>query len=226
MDRNLPVESGSHDEEASGLLCADIGQRDADSHSNITRTGHGDESRPPGHRQPALGVCGGSWVPPRGRNGVLRFPPRSRLLRANAACERGAQNESCGAGRPAPSLVPLGLGDAVGFLAGVLAPAAADPEIPNSRSPDSRFGRESGREFPVPDSAGNGNREIPRFPIRPGNGNRGPDWPQLGKSGIPCARGEYIWHDPGLDVALSPSNADSGLPPPSFFNCQGPADGG
>ncbi len=63
-----------------------------------------------------------------------------------------------------------------------------DPEIPDSRSPDSRFGRETGREFPVPDSAGNGNREIPgpRFPIRPGNGNRGPDWPQLGKSGIPC----------------------------------------
>ncbi len=31
----------------------------------------------------------------------------------------------------------------------------ADPEIPNSRSPDSRFGRETGN---------------PRFPIRPGPG--------------------------------------------------------
>ena len=40
--------------------------------------------------------------------------------------------------------------------------------------------------FPV-DSAGIGNREIPRFPIRSGNGKRGPDcqWPQIGKSGIP-----------------------------------------
>jgi hypothetical protein len=37
--------------------------------------------------------------------------------------------ESCGAGRPAPSLAPLGLGDAAGFLA-VLAPAAvAGPEV-------------------------------------------------------------------------------------------------
>ena len=30
----------------------------------------------------------------------------------------------------------------------------ADPEIPNSRSPDSRFGRETGRELPIPDSFG------------------------------------------------------------------------
>ena len=61
-----------------------------------------------------------------------------------------------------------------------------DPEIPNSRSPDSRFGQETGREFPIPDRPGIGNRETGRFPIRPGNGNRGPDWPQIGKSGIPC----------------------------------------
>ncbi len=49
-------------------------------------------------------------------------------------------------------------------------------------------GKFTEREFLIPDSAGNGNREIPRFPlmIRPGNGNRGPDWPQIGKSGIPC----------------------------------------
>jgi hypothetical protein len=31
-----------------------------------------------------------------------------------------------------------------------------------------RFGRETGRESPIPDSAGN--REVPRFPIRPGPG--------------------------------------------------------
>jgi hypothetical protein len=63
--------------------------------------------------------------------------------------------------------------------------SSPDPEIPNSRSPDSRFGRETGRELPIPDRPGIGNREIPRFPIRPGHGNRGPDWPQIGKSGIP-----------------------------------------
>ena len=94
-----------------------------------------------------------------------------------------------------------------------------DPEIPNSRSPDSRFGRgrETGREPPIPESAGIGNREIPRFPI----GRRAL---KLNRE-IGC---EYSRHDPGLDVAaaLSPSNADSGLPPPSFLNCQGPADGG
>ena len=95
--------------------------------------------------------------------------------------------------------------------AGALGP---DPEIPNSRSPDSRFGRESGRESPIPDSAGIGNREIPRFPIWPGIGNRGPDWPKSGNRAYPLC--EYIMHDPGLDVALSPSNADSALPPPSF----------
>jgi hypothetical protein len=45
--------------------------------------------------------------------------------------------------------------------------ARSDPEIPNSRSPDSRFDRETGREPPFPDSAGTGNRG-------PGTGNRGP----------------------------------------------------
>ena len=82
--------------------------------------------------------------------------------------------------------------------------------------PDSRFGRETGREFPIPDSAGIGNREIPRFPTRPGNGKRGPDWPQIGKSENwkPCGC-EYSRHNPRLDVALSPSIAGPG-----------PADGG
>ena len=61
--------------------------------------------------------------------------------------------------------------------------SVADPEIPDSRSPDSRFGRETGRELPIPDSAGNGNRRSPvsRFgretgigaPIGRNSGNRG-----------------------------------------------------
>ncbi len=43
--------------------------------------------------------------------------------------------------------------------------------IPRRFPGDSRFGRrETGRESPIPDSAGIGNREIPRFPIRPGPG--------------------------------------------------------
>jgi len=52
-------------------------------------------------------------------------------------------------------------------------------EAPNApgRSPDSRFGRETGRESPIRDSAGSGNREIPRFPFRP----------QIGKSGVSTA---------------------------------------
>jgi hypothetical protein len=41
--------------------------------------------------------------------------------------------------------------------------ADSDPEIPNSRPPDSRFGRETGRESPFPDSAGNRKRRGPRL---------------------------------------------------------------
>jgi hypothetical protein len=50
----------------------------------------------------------------------------------------------------------------------------AEAQIPNSRSPraDSRFGRESGRESPIPDSAKIGNQGIPDSAE---NGNRGPD---------------------------------------------------
>ena len=78
-----------------------------------------------------------------------------------------------------------------------------------------------GRESPIPDSAEIGNREIPRFPIWPGIGNRGPDWPQIGKSGIPlCVSTSCtILGCAQLDVAfvaafkLSPSNADLGRPP-------------
>jgi hypothetical protein len=33
-------------------------------------------------------------------------------------------------------------------------PPGPSPEIPSSHSPDSRFGRETGRESPFPDSAG------------------------------------------------------------------------
>jgi hypothetical protein len=73
----------------------------------------------------------------------------------------------------------------------VLRGPEAQLEIPNSRrSPDSdsRFGRESGRESPIPDSAKIGKRGIPDsrfggnqetgnppFPDSAGTGNRGPD---------------------------------------------------
>ncbi len=56
----------------------------------------------------------------------------------------------------------------------------------NSRSPHSRFGRETRRESPIPDpeSAGIGNLEIPRFPIRPpGTGIRGPETGNRGPAG-------------------------------------------
>jgi hypothetical protein len=83
-------------------------------------------------------------------------------------------------------------------------------EIPTLPPPDSRIGRETGMELPIPDSAGNGNREIPHFPDSAGNGNRRPDWPQIGKSEIPCRVSHGTAgmkpHDPALDVALSPSN--------------------
>jgi hypothetical protein len=81
--------------------------------------------------------------------------------------------------------IPGGPGPAAGR-------AGADPEIPNSdcnsRSPHSRFGRETGTSG-IPDSSSrlrpeSGNREPP-FPDSAGNGNRGPDWPQIGKSGMP-----------------------------------------
>jgi hypothetical protein len=70
------------------------------------------------------------------------------------------------------------------FKVQAAAGARADPEIPNSRPPDSRFGRESGREFPTPDRPGIGNRESGRFPIRPGTGNRGPDSASRGFPGL------------------------------------------
>ena len=72
-----------------------------------------------------------------------------------------------------------------GALSGAASDPPADPEIPNSRSPDSRFGRETGRESPIPDSAGTGNRaQIPRFPIRPGPGlERGPRTGNRGPAG-------------------------------------------
>jgi hypothetical protein len=64
------------------------------------------------------------------------------------------------------------------------------PRNPQLEFPSPRFPiwPGTGRELPIPDSAGNGNREIPRFPDSAGNGNRGPDWPQIGKSGdtLPC----------------------------------------
>jgi hypothetical protein len=92
---------------------------------------------------------------------------------------------------------------------------------------------------PFPIWPGNGEGKIFRFPIgRERESGNPPFSDSAGKreSGPRLAanreigdtlRCEYSGrHDPGLDVALSTSNADSDLPPPSFLNCQGPADGG
>jgi hypothetical protein len=65
-------------------------------------------------------------------------------------------------------------------------PIRPDPEVPNSRSPHSRFGRETGRESPIPDSAEIRNREIPpAFPDSAGTrtGNRGPGTKNRGPAG-------------------------------------------
>jgi hypothetical protein len=43
-------------------------------------------------------------------------------------------------------------------------------QVPVAPIPDFKVGPETGRESPIPDSAGIGNREMPRFPIRPGPG--------------------------------------------------------
>ena len=95
--------------------------------------------------------------------------------------------------------------------------ACPDPEVPNSRPPDSRFGRETGREFPIPEISA-GNRESGNGPFPDSAGNR--------ESGSRLAanreigdtlRCEYSW----ADVALSPSKCRF-WPPPTFFNCQGP----
>jgi hypothetical protein len=58
--------------------------------------------------------------------------------------------------------------------------SAPDPEIPNSRPPDSRFGRETGAgkrggnpRFPIRPGPGMGE---PPFPDAAGNGKRAPDW--------------------------------------------------
>jgi hypothetical protein len=87
----------------------------------------------------------------------------------------------------------------------------------DSRSPHSRFGRETGRKSPFPDSARTGKQGTPVSPAdSAGNGNRGPSpdcqWPQIGKSGIPlCVSTSTACTILGqLDVALSPRNADSG----------------
>jgi hypothetical protein len=107
---------------------------------------------------------------------------------------------------------------------------APDPEIPNSRSPDSRFGRETGREFPIPDRPGIGNRESGNAPFPDSAGKR--------ESGSRLAANREIGDTlrceysctAGLDVASKVLQmqilASPHLPSLKFFNCQGPADGG
>ena len=75
------------------------------------------------------------------------------------------------------------------------------PPFPVPPIPHLAGNRGGNPRFPI--RPGPGNREPP-FPDSAGNGNRGPDWPQIGKSGIPLSVCEYIMHDPGLDVTLSP----------------------
>jgi hypothetical protein len=80
-------------------------------------------------------------------------------------------------------------------------PSAPDPEVPNSRSPDSRFGRETGTEFPIPDRPGIGNRPgNPPFPDSAGKRESGPRLAANREIGD-TPRREYSRHDPGLDVA-------------------------
>ncbi len=73
----------------------------------------------------------------------------------------------------------------------------ADPEIPNSCSPDSRFGRETGRESPIPDSesAGIGKQGIPvsLFGREREPGSRLAANREIGDAPM-C---EYSMHDPG-----------------------------
>ena len=77
-------------------------------------------------------------------------------------------------------------------------------ETPNPRSPDSRFYRETGRESPIPGSAGIGKQGIPdsRFGRERESGSRLAANREIGDHDTPLR--EYIMHDPGLDVALSP----------------------
>ncbi len=79
----------------------------------------------------------------------------------------------------------------------------SDPaEIPNPRSPDSRFGRETGKG--VPDSRLGRNREsgapVSRFGRERESGSRLAANREIGDTPL-C---EYSSRDPGLDVALSP----------------------
>jgi hypothetical protein len=77
---------------------------------------------------------------------------------------------------------------------------AAYPEIPNSRSPDSRFGRETGRESPFPDSAATGKQGTPvsRFGRERESGSRlAANHREIGDA--PLSRCEYSMHDPGLE---------------------------
>ncbi len=122
--------------------------------------------------------------PPKGRRAVLRL--RAHMLVSEP--EEAWEGDRAGYGGP-------------------------DPEIPNSRSPD---------ESPIWSGIGEGIRDS-RLGRNRESGN--PPFPDLAgsrESGSQLAanreigdtpRCEYIMHDPGLDVVLSPSNADSGLPP-------------
>ncbi len=101
----------------------------------------------------------------------------------------------------------------------------SDARIPDSRSPASRFGRETGPGEGIPVSRFGQNRDSgnPRFPIRPGTGNGASIWPKIGKSGIliPC---EYQTRSLGQMLPFQdPRNVDF-WPPPRFSKLAGKSE--
>ncbi len=72
-------------------------------------------------------------------------------------------------------------------------PVPPIPDLAGKRGPTPWGGNS---RFPIGRESGIGKRAVSRFG-RETPGNRGPDWPQIGKSGIPCGVSTA-----GLDVAL------------------------
>ena len=97
---------------------------------------------------------------------------------------------------------------------------------------EGRIGKRGGNpRFPTRPESGTGNREIPRFLIRPGTGNGAPIGCKSGNRDTLRVRVQQARPSVarGLDVASSGSFKCRFWPPSlSFLNCQcnGPADGG
>jgi hypothetical protein len=94
--------------------------------------------------------------------------PTGVPVAVSTAESRDGQRSSCGLNFSWRTLdTDLKLTDRISrtMAGGPLRPGTC--EIPNSRSPDSRFGRETGRESPLPDSAGTGKQGAPVSRARP-----------------------------------------------------------